>query len=87
MDRRPLAPCLYRLTQAEVIPMRFFDAKFSTIVRNNMRLTVLRTRFRVGSWLQPNATLERAGDLFWGFCRDTCKSAPQISNNSLSTMA
>lgn len=22
-----------------------------------------------------------------GFCRDTCKSAPQISNNSLSTMA
>lgn len=25
--------------------------------------------------------------LMVGFCRDTCKSAPQISNNSLSTMA
>ncbi|GAA3917706.1 alpha/beta hydrolase [Luteimonas lutimaris] len=36
----------------------------STIVRFNPKLALLRTGFRVGAWLQPRRTLERAGNLF-----------------------
>lgn len=36
----------------------------STTVRFNPRLALLRAGFRVGAWLQPRRTLERAGRLF-----------------------
>jgi len=38
--------------------------KISTIVRSYIRTTFLRTRFRLGGWLQPEATAQRAARLF-----------------------
>lgn len=38
--------------------------KISTIVRAKLLLLALRARFRIGGWLRPHATLERAGQLF-----------------------
>ena len=36
----------------------------STTVRFNMKLALLRTGFRLGAWMQPARTVERAGKLF-----------------------
>lgn len=38
-------------------------------------------------WLHVQGGFRECATSDLGFCRDTCKSAPQISNNSLSTMA
>lgn len=40
------------------------SAKKSTIVRDILRMTALRTSFRLGSWLLPSVTVRRADRLF-----------------------
>ncbi len=44
--------------------MRTPSPTISTIVRFNPKLALLRAGFRIGAWLQPRRTLERAGRLF-----------------------
>lgn len=58
--------------------MPFPRSKISTTVRNKLKLQALRLRFRLGSWLQPRATLERAGDLF-------CTPFPSTRSRALKT--
>lgn len=51
--------------------------KKSTIVRDILRLTALRTGFRLGSWLLPGVTVRRADELFSAPRGDTRRRAAQ----------
>lgn len=58
-------------------------------IASGVMLIALRP-FRAGDSVRAGGmegVVEQVRIFHTGFCRDTCKSAPQISNNSLSTMA
>lgn len=44
--------------------MAIIASKISTIVRSRLPLAMLRAGFRLGSWIDPGATIQRAGALF-----------------------
>src|SRR5690606_37436095 len=57
-------PRLPSLTPRRGAAMAAVSPTISTTVRFNMKLALLRTGFRLGAWMQPARTVERAGKLF-----------------------